>query len=59
MAAWKQSALMLLMDILRVSIRVCLFIDGILLALFSIWFCTKFLLHTLNWLDRVMFGSYW
>lgn len=59
MSNWKQSSATFLTDALRLSIRACLFIDGILLALFSIWFCIKFLYSTMNWLNRVLFNSPW
>lgn len=57
--SWKQSVATFLVDALRLSIRACIFIDGILLALFSIWFCTKFLFQAVNWLNRVLFDTPW
>jgi hypothetical protein len=56
---WKQSLATFLTDALRLSIRSCLFIDGILLALFSVWFCFKCLFQIVNWLDRVLFDAPW
>jgi len=57
--SWKQSLATFLADALRLSIRVCLFIDGILIAVASIWFCCKFLFFSMNWLNRVLFDSPW
>jgi len=57
--SWKQSVAIFLVDALRLSIRACIFIDGILLALFSIWFCVKFLFQFVNWLNTTLFGSPW
>ena len=59
MAGWKQNAATFLADALRLTIRACLLIDGILLALFSIWFCANFLIHTVHWLDRILFSGPW
>jgi len=57
--SWKQTAAGILADMLRLSIRVCMFIDGIMVAFFSIWFCFKFLYFSINWLNRILFGSPW
>lgn len=57
--SWRQSLATFLTDALRLSIRSCLFIDGILLAVFSIWFCYKFLFQIVNWLNRVFFAAPW
>jgi len=56
---WKQNLTTFLTDTLRLSIQACLFVDGILLALFSIWFCVKFLIQIVNWLNRTVFGAPW
>ena len=57
--SWKQNVATLLADMLRLSIRACLFIDGILIALASIWLCGKCLYFSMNWLNRVCFNSPW
>ena len=57
--SWKQSIPSLLIDILRVAIRGCLLINGILLALFSIWFTVRFLYSGMHWLSRVLFDTPW
>jgi hypothetical protein len=57
--SWKTSLASFLTDALRLSIRSCLFIDGILLALFSIWFIVRFLGSAIGWLNRVLFNSPW
>ena len=59
MSNWKQSMATFLAEMLRLSIRMCLFIDGILIALASIWFCFKFLYFFMNWLNRVLFDTPW
>jgi hypothetical protein len=59
MSNWKQTTITLLADLLRLSIRVCLFIDGILAAMFSIWLCAKLLYFAINWLNRTVFGTPW
>ncbi len=57
--SWKQSITILMAEILRMAIRACLFIDGILIALASVWFCFRVLHFTINWLNRVLFDSPW
>ena len=57
--SWKQTLVKIFIDILRISITVCLFIDGILMALFSIWFVAKFLHQTMNWLKQTLFNNPW
>lgn len=57
--SWKNSVASFLGDALRLSITVCLFIDGILLALLSIYVTFRFVIQVGNWLDRVFFSSPW
>ncbi len=57
--SWKQSITILMAEILRMAIRACLFIDGILIALASVWFCCKFLYFSMNFLNHVLFDSPW
>lgn len=57
--AWKQTTITLLADLLKLSARMCIFIDGILLSLFSIWLCAKILYFAINWLNRTIFGNPW
>ena len=59
MKNWKQSLMNFFTDAMRISIRACLLIDGILLALFSIWFCYKFIGHSMKWLNRILFSYEW
>ena len=59
MAAWKQSMMTFFADALRLTIRACLLVDGILLALFSIWFCWNLLRQLMTWCARVLFSSNW
>ena len=57
--SWRQDITIWMAGILRMAIRICLFTDGILLALASVWFIGKFLFFTVRWLDRVLFDSPW
>jgi len=59
MSNWKQDITTLLAEILRLSIRACLLVDGILIAMATVWFCGKFLYYSVNWLNRTMFDSPW
>ena len=59
MANWKQTTVTLLADLLRLTIRICFFVDGIMAAGFSIWLCFKVLYFAINWLNRTVFGSPW
>ena len=57
--SWKTNLATFLTDALRLSIRACLFLDGILLALFSIYFTVRFLASAIGWLNRVLFEKPW
>ncbi len=57
--SWKKSVAAFLADALRLLIRVCLFIDGILLALLSIYVTFRFVFQVGRWLNRVLFSSPW
>jgi len=57
--SWKQDLIDKMTDVLRFTLRACLFIDLFLFAVFSVWFSVMFVWHLMCWLDRVMFGSPW
>jgi len=59
MSKWKSSLAKTLADLLRLSIKVCLFINGILLALLSIYITYKFVLHVGAWANHTFFSSPW
>ena len=57
--SWKQTMARLLADLLRLTIRACLLIDGILLALLSVYFTFRVVLHSIELMNRKMFSSPW
>ena len=57
--SWKQQLIDKATDVLRFTLKVCLFIDLFLISVFSVWFCVKFIWYLTNWMDRVMFSSPW
>ena len=57
--SWKQTTITLMSEIFAMAIRTCLFVDGILAALASVWFCCKFLYFSMMWLNRVLFDTAW
>jgi hypothetical protein len=57
--SWKQDITVWMAGILRMAIRICFFVDGILIALTSVWFMAKFLYFAVCWLDRVLFNAPW
>lgn len=59
MSNWKHNFSAMLMDLLRLSIRICLFIDGILLALLSVYVTFRFATHAAGWISRTFFSSPW
>ena len=56
---WKQKVTDGLVDSLRFSIRGALILDGIILALASIYLTSKLTFFALRYLDRVWFSSPW
>lgn len=57
--AWRQRTTELLADYLRFVGRGAFLANGILLALASLWFVTKFLWHLMQFLDRTLFSKPW
>lgn len=56
---WKSTLTDGLADALRFCIRGALILDGIILALASIYLTCKLTLFTVRYLDRVWFSSPW
>jgi hypothetical protein len=46
-------------DILRFLIHGALLMNGVILALGSIYFVGKLVFFTLQWINKVLFGSPW
>ena len=57
--AWNPKATERLADVLRFIIAVALLVDGIILALASMYFVLRFCWFALRWLDRVAFSKPW
>ena len=57
--SWKTRMLDILRDVLRFGVAGCIILDGILLALFSLWFVYKFVWQLQDYLSRTLFGSPW
>ena len=56
---WRQSSMDFLGDALRAVAGVCLTIDAILAAVFSVWFVAESLWHLHAWLGRTIFSAPW
>lgn len=56
---WRQKMTEVLADLLRFSVRGALMINGILLALATVYFVAKFLFFTLRYADRTVFSAPW
>lgn len=59
MSNWKQTIVDLFINVMRLMLRVCLFLNCLMLALFSIWFCASFLIKLMGWLHRTLFSHDW
>ena len=59
MNPWKQTILILLRDILRFALWLCVALIGLMVAIFSIVFVYQFLRHLWTWCDRVLFPGSW
>jgi hypothetical protein len=46
-------------DLLRQTLKVCVFIDVFLLAIFSVWFSLKFLWYFASYVNRTLFEQPW
>lgn len=46
-------------DILRFAGYVFLFLDAIILSIFTLWFVTKFIWRFAEWLNKVLFDNPW
>ena len=56
---WKQTVLEFIGDALRFVGRACVAVNVILLGLFSVWFCVRFLWFLASWLNRSVFDEPW
>ncbi len=59
MSNWKVSLANILTDILRLSIRICIFVDGIMLAVLSVYFTFRLVVQIAGWLNRTLFSNPW
>ena len=59
MSGWRQNTMDLLRDALRFVVSACVILDGIFIAVFSVWFLAEFLWHAAQWCNRVLFGGPW
>ncbi len=59
MNPWKQTILLLLRDILRFALWLCVALIGLMVAVFSIVFVFQFLRHLWTWCVRVLFTGSW
>ena len=57
--AWQQKTVDLLGDILRFSIRGALLLNCIIIALGSCYLTARLVLHTLQFLNRLLFAKPW
>jgi len=55
--AWQTSFAVFLQDMLRLAVRSCLLIDGILVALFSVWFVANSMYELMQWFDGWLFDN--
>lgn len=56
---WKTSVLQFMTDALRFIGHAGLLICVVLLSVWLVWFCARFLWHSADYLDRTLFGSPW
>lgn len=57
--SWRQTTIGFLADALRFLIRGLLFIDLIMVSVFSVWFTARFLLQLGKWATSHLFSSNW
>jgi hypothetical protein len=57
MSRWREPVMNGLADGLKLAVRACLLVDGIVIAAFSVWFVTKGVLKLAHWLDSWLFVS--
>jgi len=56
---WRDSVIAFARNILRFTLWICLVIDVLMLAIFSIAFTFQFLRHLWSWCQRVLFDEPW
>ena len=59
MNPWKQTLLDLMRDIIRFALWIALVINGLMVGVFSIAFCYRFLEHLWSWLVKNIFTGSW
>ncbi len=59
MNPWKPALLELLRNVLRFALWVAIVVNGLMFAVFSVAFISKFLWYSWNYLCRTMFGHPW
>lgn len=57
--SWKQRLTDQLVEALRMTLRVCIFLDVFALAVLSVWFTCKFVYFFARWLDSTAFDQPW
>ena len=57
MLRWRDPVMKGLVDALRLSMRACLLIDGIIVSVFSVWFVGKSVLKLADWLNVNLFTN--
>lgn len=56
---WRQKATEVLADCLRFIMKGSWLVSGIFISLFAVWFVGKFLLYTVDWVNKTLFSSPW
>ncbi len=59
MNPWRESVLSSVRNVFRFALWACLFVNGLMAALFTILFTYEFLGHLWGWCERVLFNSDW
>ena len=49
----------ILREVMRFTVASCVIADALVLAIFSVWFVLKFVVHLRDYLARTLFGSPW
>ncbi len=57
--SWKQRLTDQLADALRMTLKVCAFLNLFALSLLSVWFTCKFVWYFARWLDNTLFAAPW
>ena len=57
--SWKHKVVTVVAEAFAAIWRICITIDVILLAVFSVWAVSKTLWHVAAWMNRTVFGEMW